>query len=78
MAGGCCYESSAASGSGSRSRGPTRAAPRAPTGGRCRDLVFELEPEMGWDGVDEVMAELRGYTTAGFVEFGFRHHRKVG
>jgi hypothetical protein len=24
------------------------------------------------------MAELRGYRTAGFQEFGFRHHRKVG
>jgi biofilm PGA synthesis N-glycosyltransferase PgaC len=40
--------------------------------------VFALEPELGWDGVDEVMAELRGYHTAGFIEFGFRHHRKVG
>ena len=33
---------------------------------------------MGWDGVDEVIAELRGYRTAGFTDFGFRHHRKVG
>ena len=24
------------------------------------------------------MAELRGYRTAGFQDFGFRHHRKVG
>ena len=47
---------------------------------RCAllDDVFALEPEMGWDGVDEVMAELRGYRTAGFTDFGFRHHRKVG
>ena len=40
--------------------------------------MFELEPELGWDGVDEVMAELRGFRTAGYHEFGFRHHRKVG
>lgn len=42
------------------------------------DDVFALEPELGWDGVDEVMAELRGYRTAAFTDFGFRHHRKVG
>ena len=24
------------------------------------------------------MAELRGYRTAGFLDLGFRHHRKVG
>lgn len=40
--------------------------------------VFALEPELGWDGVDEVMAELRGYRTAAIREIGFRHHRKVG
>jgi glycosyltransferase involved in cell wall biosynthesis len=40
--------------------------------------VFSLEPELGWDGVDEVMAQLRGYRTAGFLDVGFRHHRKVG
>jgi glycosyltransferase involved in cell wall biosynthesis len=42
------------------------------------DEVFALEPEMGWDGVDEVMAELRGYRTEGFKDLGFRHHRAVG
>jgi len=42
------------------------------------DEVFALEPEMGWDGVDEVRAELRGYRTEGFKDLGFRHHRAVG
>jgi hypothetical protein len=42
------------------------------------DEVFALEPEMGWDGVDEVKAELRGYRTEGFKDLGFRHHRAVG
>lgn len=42
------------------------------------DDVFALEPELGWDGVDEVMAELRAYRTEGFTDLGFRHHRKVG
>jgi biofilm PGA synthesis N-glycosyltransferase PgaC len=42
------------------------------------DDVFALEPQLGWDGVDEVMAELRGYRTEGFKDLGFRHHRRVG
>jgi len=78
MAGGCCYEIvdgewQRIKVAGSHPRGASRAYRWA-----LRDVVFELEPEMGWDGVDEVMAELRGYRTAGFVDFGFRHHRKVG
>ena len=78
IAGGTCYE--VVDGewqrikvSGSHPRGASRAYRWA-----LLDAVFELEPEMGWDGVDEVMAELRGYRTAGFTDFGFRHHRKVG
>ena len=59
--------------SGSHPRGASRAYRWA-----LLETVFALEPEMGWDGVDEVMAELRGYRTAGFTDFGFRHHRKVG
>jgi glycosyltransferase involved in cell wall biosynthesis len=78
IAGGCCYE--LANGvwervkvSDSHPRGASRAYRWA-----LREVVFELEPELGWDGVDEVLAELRGYRTAGFQDFGFRHHRKVG
>jgi biofilm PGA synthesis N-glycosyltransferase PgaC len=78
IAGGCCYELQdgrweRTKTSGSHPRGASRAY-------RWTLLadVFALEPELGWDGVDEVMAELRGYRTAGFVDFGFRHHRKVG
>jgi glycosyltransferase involved in cell wall biosynthesis len=78
IAGGCCYELVDGTWerikvAGSHPRGASRAYRWA-----LRDDVFTLEPEMGWDGVDEVMAELRGYSTAGFTEFGFRHHRKVG
>lgn len=78
IAGGCCYE--LVDGvwerirvAGSHPRGASRAYRWA-----LLDDVFALEPELGWDGVDEVMAELRGFKTAGFHEFGFRHHRKVG
>src|SRR3954447_764880 len=42
------------------------------------DDVMALEPTLGWDGVDEILAELRGYRTQGFTEIGFRHHRRVG
>jgi poly-beta-1,6-N-acetyl-D-glucosamine synthase len=42
------------------------------------DDVMALEPTMGWDGVDEIQAQLRGYRTRTFVELGFRHHRPVG
>jgi poly-beta-1,6-N-acetyl-D-glucosamine synthase len=42
------------------------------------DDVMALEPTMGWDGVDEIKAQLRGYRTRTFVELAFRHHRPVG
>jgi glycosyltransferase involved in cell wall biosynthesis len=78
IAGGCCYE--LVNGAwerikvaGSHPRGASRAYRWA-----LLEDVRRLEPELGWDGVDEVMAELRGYRTAGFTDFGFRHHRKVG
>jgi glycosyltransferase involved in cell wall biosynthesis len=78
IGGGSCYELVDGSWerikvSGSHPRGASRAYRWA-----LLDDVFALEPELGWDGVDEVMAELRGYRTAGFHDFGFRHHRKVG
>ena len=78
IAGGSCYELidgewQRIKVSGSHPRGASRAYRWA-----LLDDVFALEPELGWDGVDEVMAELRGYRTAGFTDFGFRHHRKVG
>ncbi len=78
IAGGCCHELREGvweriKVAGSHPRGASRAYRWD-----LLDAVFELEPELGWDGVDEVMAELRGYRTAGFQEFGFRHHRRVG
>jgi glycosyltransferase involved in cell wall biosynthesis len=78
IAGGSCYELidgdwQRIKVSGSHPRGASRAYRWA-----LLDDVFALEPELGWDGVDEVMAELRGYRTAAIREIGFRHHRKVG
>lgn len=78
IAGGSCYE--LVNGrwerikvSGSHPRGASRAYRWELLGD-----VFALEPELGWDGVDEVMGELRGYRTVGFTDIGFLHHRKVG
>lgn len=78
IAGGACYELidgewQRSKVSGSHPRGASRAYRWT-----LLETVFALEPELGWDGVDEVMAELRGYRTAGFTDFGFRHHRTVG
>jgi glycosyltransferase involved in cell wall biosynthesis len=78
IAGGSCYELDDGRWermkvAGSHPRGASRAYRWA-----LLDDVNALEPELGWDGVDEVMAELRGYRTAGFTDLGFRHHRKVG
>jgi glycosyltransferase involved in cell wall biosynthesis len=78
IAGGACYEVIDGEWQrikvpGSHPRGASRAYRWA-----LLDDVFALEPVIGWDGVDEVIAELRGYRTAGFTDMGFRHHRKVG
>lgn len=44
----------------------------------CLQDVMRLEPCMGWDGLDEVSAQLRGYRTQTFVDLPFRHHRPEG
>jgi glycosyltransferase involved in cell wall biosynthesis len=40
--------------------------------------IRALEPRMGWDGLDEVKAELRGFRTQQFPELAFRHYRPEG
>ena len=44
----------------------------------CLRDVMGLEPCMGWDGLDEISAQLRGYRTQTFVDLPFRHHRPEG
>jgi poly-beta-1,6-N-acetyl-D-glucosamine synthase len=78
MGGGSCYELRGGEWerikvAGSHPRGASRAYRW-----ELLDDVLALEPELGWDGVDEVMAELRGFRTEGFKDLGFRHHRQVG
>jgi glycosyltransferase involved in cell wall biosynthesis len=44
----------------------------------CVPDLMSLEPRMGWDGLDEVKVQLRGFTTATFVDLPFRHNRPEG
>jgi poly-beta-1,6-N-acetyl-D-glucosamine synthase len=44
----------------------------------CLDDVRPLEESMGWDGIDEARAQLRGWTTRTLPDLTFRHHRLEG
>ena len=58
---------------GSSVWGAARAYRRA-----CLDDVLPLEESMGWDGIDELKAQLRGWQTRTLVDLPFRHHRAEG
>jgi glycosyltransferase involved in cell wall biosynthesis len=57
---------------GAHVRGATRAYRR-----ECLSELLPLEERMGWDGLDELKANVRGWTTR-IVEADFFHHRRVG
>jgi poly-beta-1,6-N-acetyl-D-glucosamine synthase len=40
--------------------------------------VMALESRMGWDGLDEVKARMRGYRSAVLLDLAFKHHRPTG
>lgn len=44
----------------------------------CLADVLPLEDRMGWDGIDQLKANMRGWTTRTLPELSFRHHRKEG
>jgi glycosyltransferase involved in cell wall biosynthesis len=78
IAGGSCYELEGGTWTrkrvtGTHPRGASRAYRWA-----CVQAALTLEPKMGWDGLDEVQAELMGYRTKIFTDIGFRHHRLTG
>jgi biofilm PGA synthesis N-glycosyltransferase PgaC len=54
-------------------RGAVRAYRRA-----CLEQVLPLEERMGWDGIDELKAAVRGWRTATIHEVVFHHHRALG
>ena len=44
----------------------------------CLEAVRPLEERMGWDGIDEARAQIRGWKTTTLRELTFRHHRAEG
>jgi glycosyltransferase involved in cell wall biosynthesis len=58
---------------GGHVRGATRAYRWA-----CFEDVSPLEEQIGWDGVDEIKARLRGWTTRSIDDLAFYHHRNLG
>ena len=44
----------------------------------CLADVLPLELRMGWDGVDELKANVRGWETSTLLDLPFRHHRREG
>jgi glycosyltransferase involved in cell wall biosynthesis len=54
-------------------RGASRAYRR-----ECLPDVMALESRMGWDGLDEVKARMRGFRSETVLELPFYHHRPTG
>jgi hypothetical protein len=79
IAGGTCYEQDAAGewrpifATRDHVRGATRAYRAA-----CFEAVTPLERRMGWDGIDELKAQVAGWDTRSLPDVPFRHHRPLG
>jgi hypothetical protein len=41
-------------------------------------MLLPLEERMGWDGLDELKAEVLGWRVGAVPGLAFRHHRRVG
>ena len=44
----------------------------------CLPDVLPLQDAMNWDGIDAIKANLKGWTTRTFFDFGYKHHRTMG
>ena len=44
----------------------------------CLEQILPLEERMGWDGIDQYKANMRGWRTKTFEDVPFRHHRSEG
>jgi hypothetical protein len=78
IAGGACFELEGGAWrerwvTGDHVRGATRAYRW-----ECLQEVKPLETRLGWDGIDEVKAALRGWRTRSLRSLPFFHHRSVG
>jgi glycosyltransferase involved in cell wall biosynthesis len=79
IAGGLCLEQDSTGTwlpqhvTGNHVRGATRVYRR-----ECLEDVSPLEVRLGWDGIDELTAQVKGWRTATLADVPFRHHRPVG
>ena len=78
IAGGVCYEEEAGDwyptfSTGDHVRGAVRAYRW-----ECLQDVLPLEERMGWDGIDELKAQVLGWRTRTLENLAFKHHRGVG
>jgi poly-beta-1,6-N-acetyl-D-glucosamine synthase len=44
----------------------------------CLSQLLPLSQRLGWDGIDELKANARGWHTAAFTDLPFYHHRREG
>lgn len=58
-------------------RGHVRGAVRAYRAACLRD-VLPLEERIGWDGIDELQAQAKGWSTRTLPTLSFLHHRSLG
>jgi biofilm PGA synthesis N-glycosyltransferase PgaC len=78
IAGGMCLELGQAGWAetyvtGNHVRGASRAYRR-----ECLEAILPLEEGMGWDTIDELKANLRGWRSQILRDVSFFHHRRVG
>ena len=79
IAGGACFEATSDGvwrqrhGTGPPVWGACRAYHR-----ECLREILPLDEHMGWDTLDQIKANLRGWKTVVFYDLPFRHHRVEG
>lgn len=44
----------------------------------CFEAIGGLQERLGWDGIDQTYARMRGYRTQSFADLVARHHRPLG
>jgi poly-beta-1,6-N-acetyl-D-glucosamine synthase len=44
----------------------------------CFEQIEPLQARLGWDGIDELDANVRGWRTVSFADIPILHHRKLG
>lgn len=47
-------------------------------GRECFEAIGGIQEQLGWDGIDQIYAQMRGYQTVAFEHLVARHHRVCG